>query len=277
MSIKSLSKNLVRTLVTSDIGWKVISPLAKAGISMNKIRTSELKKKAKEEDNTRHLFKEMRVLHGPFKGMKYPSFKSVGSTLYSKLVGSYEWEIHAVIESYCTKDYKEIIDVGCAEGYYAVGLAMRLPNAKIYAYDAKPEAQTLCKEMAMLNGVSDKVMVHGFLTPEELRKFPFTKGLIICDCEGFEKMLFTKENVSSLKSVDLLIEAHDFIDITISTYLTDLFSPTHNIQVIKSIDDIEKAKTYHFEETEGLTLQQKRKIFKEGRPTIMEWLICTPK
>src|SRR5688500_11935175 len=96
ITVKSLSKAFMRTVITSDIGWKVISPLAKAGISINRIRKSELKKKAKEEDNILNIFKEMKVLHGPFEGMKYPSFKSVGSTLYSKLLGSYEWEIHAI-------------------------------------------------------------------------------------------------------------------------------------------------------------------------------------
>jgi len=45
---------------------------------------------------------------------------------------------------------------------------------------------------------------------------------------------------------DLIIEAHDFIDIEISPKLRSAFAKTHDIQSIKSIDDIERAHTYRY-------------------------------
>ena len=59
--------------------------------------------------------------------------------------------------------------------------------------------------------------------------------------------------------------------------MIDLFTETHDLKIIKSIDDIEKAKTYMYEETNSLTLDEKWKLYQEWRPSIMEWLICTPK
>jgi hypothetical protein len=111
-----------------------------------------------------------------------------------------------------------------------------------------------------------------------LGEFTFTKrGLIICDCEGFEKALFNPSNIQNLKTCYLLIETHDFIDITISGTLIELFSPTHGITVIKSLDDIEKVRVYDYEEARSLSLATKLKLFSERRPAIMEWLYLTPK
>ncbi|RYY93637.1 MAG: hypothetical protein EOO11_19375 [Chitinophagaceae bacterium] len=224
------------------------------------------------------IFTGQQVLHGVFEGMKYPFLQSVGSMLYPKLLGSYEREIHPQIERFCQNDYSEIIDVGCAEGYYAVGLALKLPNAKVYAYDTEEVARQLCTDMARINGVADRVEVRGFLTAQELGAFPVTRrGLVICDCEGFELELFNEQNLQHLRHCDLLVETHDFMNIEISTKLLALFSRTHNVSTIKSIDDIEKAKTYDFPETRGLDLATKKKVFRELRPAIMEWLVCTPK
>jgi len=71
----------------------------------------------------------------------------------------------------------------------------------------------------------------------------------------------------------LLIELHDYIDITISHYIHDLFKNTHIHQLIKSLDDIQKAKTYDYKELKGLDMKTKKLILSEKRPAIMEWII----
>lgn len=45
----------------------------------------------------RDVFPDLIVKHGPFKGMKYPAVKSVGSSLFPKLLGCYEKEIQGII------------------------------------------------------------------------------------------------------------------------------------------------------------------------------------
>ena len=44
-------------------------------------------------------------------------------------------------------------------------------------------------------------------------------------------------DIGNLKKCDLLIETHDFLDLSISGDLLRLFDNTHHIQIIKSIDD----------------------------------------
>ena len=225
-----------------------------------------------------YLFPSKIVLHGPFKDLKYPFFSSVCSMLYPKLIGSYERELHPYINRFLKTNYSEILDIGCAEGYYAVGFALNMPEAKVFAYDIDENARNLCYEMARANGVTNRININSSCTAEDLKEFKFSnKALIIADCEGYEMRLFTEENIANLRNCDILIETHDFININITNYLVKLFSKTHNIEIVKSIDDIEKAKTYSYRETEQLNLQQRKELFAECRPGIMEWLICTPK
>lgn len=275
--MKKLIIQIVNEIVKNNFLWKVLKPFSSIGIIMaDKRATFERNKKGKQK--LEDFFKLKQVLNGPFKGMKYPGIHSVGSAILPKLLGSYEKEISVFFKNIKANEYTEIIDIGCAEGYYAVGLAMNTTTTKIYAFDTEEKAQMLCTEMANLNNVKDKVTVGATLTAEELAKFKFMgKALVICDCEGFEKELFNRNNIHNLSNCDLVIETHDFIDIEISTYLTDLFKDTHSIESIKSTDDIQKALHYQFDELKTTDLKRKLQILAEARPAIMEWLICKPK
>ena len=224
------------------------------------------------------IFSEPLVLNGIFKGMKYPKFRSRNSSLYSKLIGSYELELDEVMKEVLDTDYKEIIDVGCAEGYYAVGLAMKFPNVNVLAYDIEAESRQLTKEMAELNGVGDRVIVGNSFTAETLSKHPMKdRTLLICDTEGFEKYLFTEESIKNLKNCDLIIETHDWVDINISTDLENLFKDSHDIQIVRSIGDNIKAKNYKFEELKDADLLTRYRVYEEGRRYTDEWLILRAK
>ena len=96
------------------------------------------------------LGRELTVRSGPFTGMKYPKAEAAGSAFIPKLLGSYERELHPMIERLIAKGYDDVIDVGCAEGYYATGMALRLPGARVHAYDTSETARDLCSAMALL-------------------------------------------------------------------------------------------------------------------------------
>jgi hypothetical protein len=275
--MKGILKRLVSRVVQNDRLWKFLD---KTVLRATRYAEGERRKARKAQSPLNRLLSsaiqsvcpDLVVRHGVFQGMKYPAAQAAGSALFPKLLGSYERELHPVIETICREDYSEIVDVGCAEGYYAVGLARRIPSARIYAYDTNPEACRLCQSMAELNGVSDRITMGSFFDLEALKTIPFTrKGLILSDCEGFEKQIFQTETVELLASCDLLVEVHDFIDITISSYIRQLFEPTHEIEVIQSLDDIKKAQTYNFEELVPYDLATRKSLLAEGRPAIMEW------
>ena len=91
------------------------------------------------------------VLGGPFAGMRFET--ATEGNLAAKLLGSYEGELQPFVEKYLRAGFDRLIDIGCAEGYYAVGFALRSPNTMVDAFDMAEEAQTVCRNHAQLNGV----------------------------------------------------------------------------------------------------------------------------
>jgi len=235
------------------------------------------RKYAKEKNKILRNNTQFQVLHGPFQGLIYPEAVSFGSSLNPKLLGSYEKELHSLLEEIVKNNYSEVINIGCAEGYYAVGLAFRMINSRIYAFDINSRALSFCKKMAESNHVDDRIVLNGYCGPETFYSIRISKkGLIICDCEGFEKELFTENNKEYFKKCDLLIEIHDFIDPGISYYIKSLFQETHSLKTIQSIDDLIKCRMYEYDEIKKLDIYQKRIMLSENRPTIMEWFFLSP-
>jgi len=143
----------------------------------------------------------------------------------------------------------------------------------VHAYDLNPEALRLCREMAALNRVAERVLTGSFCDPAALKAIPFAgRALIVCDCEGYEKKLFTGEIAAFLAGHDVLVELHDGVDITISTYIQRLFEPTHCIEVIESLDDIKKARIYAYPELESFDCRPKKCSSEKAGPTL--WSGC---
>ena len=101
------------------------------------------------------------VRTGPFQGMKYIG-KSTSSVLIPKLLGIYERELHPVIEYATSRPFQTIVDIGAAEGYYCVGLARRMPQTRVVAYEMDEAGRQRLKELAGLNHVSDRLEIRGF-------------------------------------------------------------------------------------------------------------------
>lgn len=219
------------------------------------------------------LFGSLTVRNGCFQGMRYPSMKAVGSACLPKLLGSYEAELSGVIERIVQQPYSAIVDVGCAEGYYAVGLGMRLPNAQVHAFDISEEAIKLCRQMAELNGVN--LITGNFCDRETLLNLDLgPRALIILDCEGYEAELINGEVASRMRQHDFLIETHDFLDLAITPELLAHFEQTHDCEVIASIDDITKAYEYNYPELADFDLYERCRVLQENRCNIMRWIFA---
>lgn len=276
--MKSLFKKAVSLAVRVNWIWKLLNSTVFPFTSYAQAARKGQVRKSLDPAALRSVFADMTVMNGVFAGMKYPGIASVGSAIFPKLLGSYEKEIEPLLERICDTGYSEVVDIGCAEGYYAVGLAIRIKTAKVFAFDINTEAIQLCRAMAKLNNVSDRIITGAFCDEKTLLNLPLgARALIISDCEGFEKELFSTRTLPFLSRHDVLIEVHDFIDIEISSYLRNLFGPTHNIEAYSSIDDIKKAQKYTFKTLERFSLAQRKQIVGEERPGIMEWFFITPK
>lgn len=175
--------------------------------------------------------KEIQVLSGPFAGLIYYN-RIVWGPITPKWIGCYEKELHKVIEKIIKIEYPMIIDVGAAEGYYAVGLASRSPKSSVISYDVDPIARIRQKQLAKLNSVRN-LDIRKQCTHKELSCLIIEKSVLISDIEGFELELLNPEKCPELIKCDLLIEVHDYKNLNVSKVkekLLDNFSSTHTIK-----------------------------------------------
>lgn len=169
-----------------------------------------------------------RVLSGPFKGMDYGVATAEGSRS-ARLLGCYEASLAPVIETIIARAYPLVIDIGCAEGYYAVGLALRMPATRLLARDESPAAQRLCRKLAALNGVEGRVEVGGLMTHADFALCELQPTLILCDIEGAEADLLDPVAAPGLLSADILVETHDVLRPGLSDLIAGRFAPSHRI------------------------------------------------
>lgn len=174
----------------------------------------------------KYLPEKYSVHTGIFEGMKYLD-TAIGSSLNSKLLGTYEAQIYPWIDTF-KKTYTNIINLGCAEGYYTIGLARKFPKANVLAFDIDPNARKLCKQLAALNNVKN-VQIDSQFTKATANKY--VGGVIVCDIEGAEVGLLDPKTIPSLLKYDLIIECHDHVRPT-TKVLIERFKNTHRFKTI---------------------------------------------
>lgn len=210
------------------------------------------------------------VRTGPLAGLRYLP-ESSGSLYPPKLVGCYESELHKTIERIVASPYKQVMDVGCAEGYYAVGLAMQMPKIQVFAFDLDARARDLCRQMAELNDVSGRVNIEETCTHQRLEELAGPGTLVFCDIEGAETELLDPEKAQVLAKCDIVVECHDFLGTAHSQILAERFQGTHDVEVIENTWVNPNSVPF----LRGLKPIQKFLAVWEGRPGLSPWLFMT--
>jgi hypothetical protein len=222
-------------------------------------------------------FPERKVLEGPFQGLEYPDWSGHGSAVFAKLLGTYEAELYPFVERVLASSPKTVIDIGCAEGFYAVGSARALPSAEVIAADLSAAARQLCSRMARINGVAERIKVVGRVTRDDLVAFASKPtGWLIADCEGGEMELFDPEVFSRFAGWFILIELHEFLVPGIEDRLISEASRTHAVEVVDSVDDYRRERRWPRPCLEGVPSEIRHELYREGRPGLMRWLCASP-
>jgi hypothetical protein len=175
------------------------------------------------------------VLTGPFQGMKLHLSPVSSRHLLGYLLGTQELELHPIIEAVIQSGYRSVINVGVADGYYAIGLARRMPATHVIGFEGLPEHHEPFWRTARTNGVADRITMHGFCDIADLQKAlaeTNSRSLVLCDIEGGEKVLLDNEKIPELNHADILVETHDGLVAGCSKTLLQRFSETHDITSI---------------------------------------------
>jgi hypothetical protein len=171
-----------------------------------------------------------------------------------KLMGVYEHELHPHIAKLISKQPSNIVNIGCAEGYYAVGMAYAIPGATVTAIDINGKSLELCAANAMRNRVADHV-----ITNQKSFKPQETNAMIV-DCEGCELELFTNSMCLRLQNCDLIVECHNE---GIINKLVNRFKNTHDIELV-----------YPDRKSHTFVTEEENILIHEHRPDNMAWLVA---
>ena len=180
-----------------------------------------------------------RVLLGPFAGMRYP-FSLVARLRFDGAlqVGSYECEVHEAVEGLIAANPGVVVNVGAAGGYYCCGLAMRLPESRVIAYETVAENRAGSIRLASENAVQGRIEMRGTCTLEEFAALDTELGAarvaVVMDCEGLEAELVDTGRVGWLRAASLLVELHPSVDPEMAATLSRRLADTHEVELIDS-------------------------------------------
>ena len=272
-------KKILRKIFVNDVSWLILSPFIWAAQRLIASRKNykswpaEKKLKSRAEKVLNSNF----VYSGPFMGMIYKTSLTTGaSSYYAKLLGSYETEIHVFIEDVLKKSYDGIINIGCDDGYYAVGMAVKT-GCPVTAYDINPGAIIKTKQLALANNTSHLLKYGNRFTAADIgREDAVKKNLYIVDCEGDEYNIFTETNAALLINSDIIVELHLSLHPQIEQHFRNLFENTHSITVVNSTPDFIKAASYTHLQLSGLDFET-RHFITEERDVFMQWIYLDAK
>jgi SAM-dependent methyltransferase len=216
-----------------------------------------------------------RILSGPFAGMPYLD-ETVWGPITPKWLGCYELEIRDVVEAAIGFRYDRVIDVGCAEGYYAVGLAWRMLQTEVIAFDIDPMARRQTQRLAALAGVAAKVRVENGCEWADLNRLITNRTLVAVDVEGAELSLLNPDHAPALKKADLLVEIHEGqgADLTISVEqsMRERFQETHQLTWRRSLDRKSSIEQFSSLWKGKIKQEEFAAMLDEGRPVPQVWL-----
>ena len=216
-----------------------------------------------------------KVMSGPFAGMKWRK----GNPHRAYILGTQEIELHPTIEGMIMEGFPDLVNVGAADGYYAVGFALRCPGMRVLAFEQEAEHQAELDEVATTNGVRARLTIAGYCGPAELESALATRpdALVLVDIEGGEIDLLDPSLVPSLRSVTVLIETHDGLRAGCEAAMRERFAASHRIETIgtreRTMADLPKSLA-------GVPWpigpSRLRAYMQENRKIHQTWLICRP-
>jgi len=148
-------------------------------------------------------YTKQSVFSGPFRGMKYLGYSITGA-YFSKILGTYELELHETISNLNRSKFDHAVIVGAGEGYYAAGLSAHL-KIPVVAYERKPEAKQALETLGKLNGLR-QLECRGECKPSSL--IQLSNALVLMDIEGEEVEFLRAGVIDQSQNCYWIIEIH---------------------------------------------------------------------
>lgn len=199
---------------------------------------------------------------GPFAGMRYPPDLLVRTDAPLAMLGKYEREVESAVTELVrvlrASPRSLFLDLGCADGYYAVGVAHVVPGIRVEASDLARSARAATRALARANDVT--VTIRGRATARHLARLARETVAVLSDIEGAEVDVLTADIAKALAHAHLLIEVHEGARPGAGKVVTERFHHTHDVQTIGVESDMS--------ELSGV---------REMRTIELRWAFCRPR
>ena len=219
-----------------------------------------------------------QVLAGPFAGTRLCVSDQTGRLLPCYYLGTAELEIQDAVEKLIARRYATVVNIGAADGYYTVGLARRLPQARVIAFEAVESFRPVLERTAIANGVADRIEINGHCDRRALRAAIAGAQppiLVVSDIEGYETELLDPAAIPELNGADLLIETHDASVPRCTDIMTERFRATHTVERFvgrpRALSDLPARSLPLFRK---LFPKMAIELMNERRAGIQQWLCC---
>jgi hypothetical protein len=128
------------------------------------------------------------------------------------LLGLYEQEVSKNLTE-APAHFRVFVDVGAADGYYAVGLLHSGRVDRSIAFETIPECRTAITRLATENGVAGRITVlgaaaDGFVKTLQDQNVNSHETMFLIDIEGAEFKVLTEEVFAYLKDSLIVVETH---------------------------------------------------------------------
>jgi len=245
--------------------WKIVT--GGDSIRMRKLFLSNLVSK---------IFKDT-VHYGPFKGLVLGRGVWSSTDRAGMILGLYEQEVLNSIST-LPKKYTNFIDLGAADGYYAIGVLINKSFHKSYCFEMSPKGRQVIRENAELNNVSDNVIIYGKATANFynlIPEFNLENTVLLVDIEGGEFDLLGYECLKAFSKSIIFIELHEWL------VEDGLVKKNQLIETAKKFFNITELTTSSrdlsvFEELNDFSDTDRWLICSEGRDRRMTWLRLDP-
>lgn len=219
------------------------------------------------------------VQTGPFRGLRYID-RACGSAHIPKIAGTYEKEIHSFLPQFLANQPDAFIDIGAAEGYYAVGAAVANWSPRIVAFEINPDSQRALTELMTLNQLAPaRIDLRGACTLAALNTLlaDCARPAVLMDVEGYECFLLDPLRVPHLARCSILVEYHDFILHGLRAELCRRMAATHAVTVIDLAPRQAEDLVCDDPIIRRLPASIRRRVLNERRPfSLHGWLMMTP-
>ena len=219
------------------------------------------------------------VLYGPFSGMRLSDSPWWGeSDLGAQCLGLYEQEVLNQIVTLGTAGCQSFIDIGAADGYYAIGALFSNLFEQALCFEMSEAGRGVISENWVANGSPGQLEVMSTATEDALLALPseiLNSALVLIDIEGGEFELLTEQVLEKFSRATIIVEIHNWIENFESKYESMLHRADRHF-LIHRLERVEK-KTLGIPELRHFTDDNRLLLVSERRPCNMRFIKLSPK